>query len=271
MPGLIPAPIRWAAERFSRNIVFRSRLPARFGRRSIYLSPGNHLAVLKPGVNRFETYLLGFAERFVDIGSVVWDIGANMVIFAFPAAHKAGASGFVLAIEPDPFNQLILQRTRSHPDNVDLNITILPAAVSREIGTAELQIPKRGRSANRLEGGVQGTQTGGVRERLTVMTVTLDWLADRYPAPQFIKCDAEGAEAWILEGASKLLKTARPIINMEMPKENAEISKAIFASNGYGTFSAYDPITPSNELATIDTIWEVLAVPREQVAKLAGR
>jgi hypothetical protein len=156
MPRLIPAPVRWAAERLSRNIVFRSRLPARFGRRSIYLSPGNHLGVLKPGLNRFETYLLGFAERFVGHGCVVWDIGSNMGIFAFPAAHKARASGFVLAIEPDPFNQLILRRTRSHPDNVDLNVTILPAAVSREIGTAELQMPKRGRSANWLEGGVQG-------------------------------------------------------------------------------------------------------------------
>jgi hypothetical protein len=104
-----------------------------------------------------------------------------------------------------------------------------------------------------------------------VMTVTLDWIADRYPAPQFIKCDAEGAEAWILQGASQVLKTARPIINMEMPKENAEICKAIFASNDYATFSGYDPVAPNNELTLIDAVWEVLAVPRELVGKMAGR
>jgi FkbM family methyltransferase len=271
MTRSIPAPVRWATERLLRNIVFRSHLPARFGGRSIYLSPGNHLAVLKPGENRFEEYLLGFVERFVGDGSVVWDIGANMGMFAFPAAHKAGPRGFVLAIEPDPFNQLILQRTRRHSDNADLNVTILPAAVSHEVGTAELQIPQRGRSANSLTGGVQGTQTGGVRERLTVMTVTLDWIAEHYPPPQFIKCDAEGAETWILQGASKMLKTVRPIINIEMPKENAQICKAILASNNYATFSAYLPIAPDNELAAIDSVWEVLAVPREQLGGLVGR
>jgi FkbM family methyltransferase len=270
MNRLIPKPVRWVAERLSRNMVFRSRLPARFGSRPIYLSPGNHLAVLKPSEHRFEGYLLGFADRFVDERSVVWDIGANMGVFSFPAAYKA-RKGFVLAIEPDPFNQLILQRTRVHPDNADLNINILPAAVSREVGIAELLIPERGRSANSLLGGAQGTQTGGVRERLTVLTVTMDWILERYPIPTFIKCDAEGAEAWILEGATNLLAKARPVINMEMPRENAEFCKAIFERNDYATFSAYDPITPGAELSSIDTIWEVLAVPRERIGELSGR
>jgi FkbM family methyltransferase len=270
MSKLIPHSIRWMAERLSRKVVFRSRLPARFGRRPIYLSPGNHLAVLKPGEARFEGYLLGLVDRFIGEKSVAWDIGANMGIFSFPAAHNA-KNGFVLAIEPDPFNQLILQRTRSHPKNADLNVTIMPVAVSNAVGVAELQIPNRGRSANSLVGGVQGTQTGGVRERMTVLTVTLDWILERYPAPTFVKCDAEGAEAWILEGAVNVLTNARPIINMEMPKENAEFCKAILERKDYATFSAYAPITPSQELASIAAIWEVLAVPRERIGELAGR
>lgn len=269
MSTWIPDPVRWAAERMGRSLVLKSHLPARFGRRPIYLSPGNHLAVLKPGEDRFEGYLVGFADRFVHEDSVVWDIGAKMGIFSFPAAHKA-KRGFILAIEPDPFNQLLLQRTRTHPQNTDLKIEILPAAVSREIGTAVLEIPMRGRSANSLAGAVRGTQTGGVRETLTVMTVTLDWILERFPPPSFIKCDAEGAEAWILEGATNVLAKARPVINMEMPKENAQACKTIFDRNDYVTFSAYDPITPGNELSRIDTIWEVLAVPREKIASLTG-
>lgn len=129
MSRYIPAPLRVAAERLGRNLVFKSRLPSRFGRRPIYLSTGNHLAVLKFGDAKFEPYLLGFADRFVSELSNVWDIGANMGLFAFPAAHRA-AKGSVLAIEPDPFNQLILHRTRLCRENADLNVTVLPAAVS---------------------------------------------------------------------------------------------------------------------------------------------
>lgn len=269
MSTWIPGAVRWAAERISRNLIIKSHLPARFGRRPIFLSPGNHLAVLKPGKDRFEGYLLGFADRFVHEDSVVWDIGANMGIFSFPAAFKA-KRGFVLAIEPDPFNQLLLQRTRTHWQNADFKVAILPAAISHEVGTAVLKIPVRGRSANSLMGAVEGTQMGGVRETLTVMTVTLDWLLERFPSPDFIKCDAEGAEAWILQGATNLLANVRPVINMEMPKENAQVCKAIFDRNDYLTYSAYDAITPGNELTSIDKIWEVLAVPREKVHSLAG-
>jgi len=271
MANWIPQLVRRTAERLSRNIVFKTRLPERFGSRPIYLSPGNHLAVLKPGESRFEGYLLGYADRFVDEGSVVWDIGANMGMFTYPAAHKAGKKGFVLAIEPDPFNQLILQRTRVHPANADINVVILPIAVSLEVGTATLQIPNRRRSANSLVGGVQETQMGGVRETVTAVTVTLDWILERFPAPSFIKCDAEGAEAWILEGATKLLKEVRPLINIEMPRQNAEYCKSVFLQNDYVTFSAYDPVTPGKELTALDEIWEVLAIPREKVTAFVGR
>ena len=105
---------------------------------------------------------------------------------------------------------------------------------------------------------------------LTVMTVTLDWIYERFPPPNFIKCDAEGAETWILQGAEKVLSNARPVINMEMPKENAIACKAIFERQDYVTFSAYDPIALGKELTKIDSIWEVLAIPREKVEQLVG-
>lgn len=115
-----------------------------------------------------------------------------------------------------------------------------------------------------------GTQMGGVRETLTVMTVTLDWILERFPKPDFIKCDAEGAEAWILEGADHLLRVARPVINMEMPRENAEYCMQRFLANDYATFSAYDAVDPDKELHRLD-IWEILAIPREKIATMAGK
>lgn len=261
---------RAALERLGRNYVFKAKLPARYGSRPIYLSSGNHLAVLKPGEAKFDKHLLNFVDRFVEPGKPAWDIGANMGLFCIPAAHKA-QGGQILAFEPDPFNVLLLRRTLSLAENAKLNVEVLPAALSDTVGVAQLLIPVRGRSANSLAGGAHGTQMGGVRDRFAVVTVTADWALERYPAPAFVKCDAEGAEEWILRGATRLLREARPVMIMEMPQENAAACKAILDANDYACFSAYAPVDPKAELAQIDSSWDTLLIPREKVASFAGR
>jgi FkbM family methyltransferase len=262
----LPPFIRNLAERLSRNVTFPARLPKRFGRRKIWLSPGNHLAVLKPGEAKFEGYLLDFAERFVNPGDVVWDIGANMGMFAIPAAHRAA---FTLAIEPDPFNQNLLHKSMAA--NPDLKIDILPAALSNSFGIAKFDIPVRGRSANSLAATNFGTQTGGVRQEFSVLTVTADWVLDHFPKPDFIKCDAEGAETWILEGAARLLAEVRPVIIIEMPNENADACAAIFKANRYVMTSSYTPVDPAKLVDDIHDVWDVLAIPEEKLAGLVGR
>lgn len=258
--------LRRFAERASRNTRFRTRLPARFGKRPIWLSPGNHLAVLKPGDAKFEGYLLGFADRFVNADSVVWDIGANMGLFAVPAAHRARLT---LAFEPDPFNLELLHLTQR--DNPDLRLDVLPVALADEIGIARLAIPERGRSANSLVGYHYGTQMGGVRQQFSVMTVTADWIMERFGPPSFIKCDAEGAEEMILRGATRVLAEARPAVVIEMPNENAAACHAIFERNDYVMMSSYTPVDPAKLLDAIFDVWDVLAIPREKLADYVGK
>lgn len=257
---------RRLAELASRNVVTRSRLPARFGRRRIFLSPGNQLAALKFGDAKFEAYLLGFVDRFVTSDSVVWDIGANMGTFSFPAAHVAS---YTLGFEPDPFNMRLLQRTREA--NRDLDVEFLPVALADKVGTSRLNIPERGRAANSLEHVNFSTQMGGVRGSLAVITVTTDWVLDHFPAPTFVKCDAEGAELMILQGSNKLLSEVRPVIVIEMPSENAVACTEIFHRNGYSLFNSYKPVDPAAKLAGTQGVWDVLAIPDEKVADYAGR
>lgn len=261
---LIPSFLRSAAERVCRNIRFRATLPKRFGSRPIYLSAGNHLGILKPGDAKFEAYLLGFVDRFIRPGDIVWDVGANMGIFSFPAAH-AGAT--VVSFEPDPYNQGLL--ARSAQANPDLDVTIVHAAVSDKTGVAELRIPVRGRSANSLVGAVGGHDMGGVRELLRVDSVTLDWALEHHPAPTFVKCDAEGAELMILRGAARLLADERPAIEMELAHENSGACRAILAAADYLLFDALEAIDPNHPVE--DPPWETLAVPREKISRYAGK
>ncbi len=257
----MPAALRQGLERVLRNHTSKARFPQRYGGAAVYLSGGNHLAVLKPGQAKFDHDLLGFVDRFVREGSVVWDIGVNMGLFSVPAASKARQ---VVGFEPDPFNLRLLQKTREA--NPGLPLQVLPVAIADKVGVMTLNVPERGRSANSLAGVNFGTQMGGVRYSFDVPTVTLDWVLEQYgQGPDFIKCDAEGAELMILYGATRVLAESRPVIVMEMPVENSAEADAIFRANQYRLFSAYEPIALDREFTSSAEGWDVLAVPAEKL------
>ncbi len=257
---------RRVAERLLRNSRFKTRFPAKYGSKAIFLSAGNHLAVLKPGANKFDQTLLDWVDRFVAPDSVAWDIGVNMGLFSVPAAHVARQ---VIGFEPDPFNLELLNKTMQA--NPGLRLDVLPVALADQNGFAQLAIPERGRSANSLVGYNFGTQMGGVRASYTVTTVTADWVLEHRPAPDFIKCDAEGAELIILQGATKLLRDVRPVLVIEMPKENAAGCLEIFKRNDYLLQSAYVPVSRSAVTEDITVTWDTLAIPAEKFDGLIGR
>lgn len=260
-----PSLLRRFAEYLARPLVLQRRLPAEFGRRVIYLSPHNRLRALSPRLEDFEPELMSAAKRFVKPSMCIWDIGANMGMFSLCAAHQA-KHGMVLALEPDPFNLNLLHRSAAHASNRDLNLTILPLAISDQVGLLPLQIGMRNRATNSLQGAAHGSQMGGVRQIIQVMSVTLDWLAKRFPPPDLIKCDAEGAEIWILRGGAEIFSRHRPMLLIEVPQENAQVCSEILKAHNYALFAAHQPVEQHRELHAIGNAWEVFALPRERLA-----
>ena len=65
------------------------------------------------------------------------------------------------------------------------------------------------------------SQTGGVRNRQPVVTVTLDWLAERFPLPDVMKIDVEAGERLVFEGGKALFGRTRPLIVCEVAKANS--------------------------------------------------
>src|SRR5262249_37577808 len=146
------------------------------------------------------------AVEFVRPGKVVWDIGANSGIFAFAAANLTGSSGSVVAFEPDTWLVQLLRRSARIQRDAG-PVQVVAAAVAKDCDLRTFNIAQRSRAANFLDGYdtvARSRQTGGVAERHTVVTLTLDWLAERLPAPDVIKIDVEGAELEVLQGGERL-------------------------------------------------------------------
>ena len=228
--------LRTTFERFSRQVVLKRRLPHRVGGEHIYVSPDASLKFWKWNLNKSDPLLFDWAVEFIRQGDVVWDIGANIGLFTFAAANLAGASGQVLAVEADIWLADLLRRSARHKSGQSAPVGVLPVAVSDSINLTRFNIAARGRSTNHLEQVQGSTQTGGVRESVMVVTVTLDWLLAGTPAPRVLKIDVEGAELQVLKGAQNLLSTVQPIILCEVSLNNAPAVADLLHAHGYTLF-----------------------------------
>ncbi len=245
---------RTLLERMSRNRAFRRRLPDSLGRVPIVVSPDASLQFWKTGL---ESDLFDFAREFVQPGNVVWDVGANVGLFSVSAAVRAGSGGRVIAIEADTWLVGLLRASAAIQPEASAPIEVIPAAASDSLGLAALNIAQRGRASNFLNGSEGSTQTGGVRQTVKIISITLDWLLEQCPPPDVLKIDVEGFEGFVLAGAQKVMSQTRPVILCEVFGEHSDaISKMLF-DHGYTLFDWGAKPRARIERATFNT----LAIP----------
>jgi FkbM family methyltransferase len=243
-------------ERLSRGLVFRRHLPSEFGRAPIMVSPDASMRYWKPFI---QSDLFDFAREFVRPGSVVWDVGANVGLLAIAAARLAGTSGRVVAIEPDVWLTSLLRHSAALQLSSAARIQVIPAAVFGSLGIASFNIARRARATNFLSVLQGSTQTGGVRETVNVLTITLDWLLEQGAAPSVLKIDVEGAEAHVLGGARRVLAQARPVILTEVNEDTCDQVTEILFDHEYTLFDFLAKPRRRVDRATFST----LAVPAE--------
>jgi len=248
----------------SRHVWLRRKLPSDLGGIVLHLSPkAGGLKYWKPNLEAADPELLSLVREYVKPGMCVWDVGANVGLFAFSAAGRAGANGKVLALEPDVDCLQGLLRTQQALALADVaEMTILGVAASRGVHRiARFLIAADARASNSLDG-FGNTVMGGVAEVRTVVTLSLDELLDATFRPQVIKIDVEGAEMDVLAGANRVLQEVRPTILLEVSQSQQRAVAELFSRYKYDVLDGSK--RPADRVPLREAAWTTVAVPRAQ-------
>lgn len=188
--------------------------PYRVGSKTLRFVPGTRPVRLRyqnseNSVNRYDAMQLAWLLDNLVEGDVALDVGANGGQCTIAMAERCGATGTVIAFEPNPHARAVLFR------NVNLNPsikgpTIEPFACS-DVTDGEADLYQNGNSAN---SGLVPLTAKEENKVFRVPVTTLDsYLSQRnMPEPRVVKIDTEGAEIRILQGAKTLLASGAVIL-----------------------------------------------------------
>jgi FkbM family methyltransferase len=200
-------------------------------------------------------------REIIQPGDVTVDVGANRGAYAYIMSGRVGRSGRVHAIEPFPGHSGRLQTVARRRGN----IVVHAVAVSDHSGRAVLQIPVHdGHRIDALATLEPNRPWHG--DSCEIPVRTLDALLAGERRISFVKCDVEGHEQRVFDGAKGILDRDRPVVLTELEQrhrtEPIETTFSFFADAGYdGWFICKEELHP---LVDFD-------VARDQLALVDGR
>jgi FkbM family methyltransferase len=204
------------------------------------LSNGVTLAVPR-SLQSFTTYVLleqetwfekelTFLPHALRPGMTAIDIGANLGVYSLAMARLV-VPGPVFAYEPASEPRALLERSRE-----------LNQASNLEISAAALSDGRReGHLAFGKSSELNTLADSGPGERVQITSLDLEEAKRGWPAPDFVKIDAEGEEERILAGGAKFFARHSPLVMFERAVSERLLS--IFPTMGYRLYRSL-PATP---------------------------
>ncbi len=229
-----------------------------------------HLSLVARGTKAYENRYVSVLRHLIKEGDTVFDVGANIGFYSVLFSSWVGATGKVVAYEPDRNNLYLLERSLQL--NSCRNVVVRELALSKNSGIDLFSLDRATGSTGHLGNGVTFGETLFGKGRTSFIEVdvrTVDDEASSWGFPQVIKLDVEGGEFDVLLGGLKLLEKYRPILISELSvwneSESDAPSHAALATKllEERDYSIWD-IDTGRRISGGGVGWTVLAVPHEK-------
>lgn len=187
-----------------------------------------------------------FDKKVVQQGNYVLDIGANLGYYTKLFATWVGKEGKVFAVEPvSVFADTIKWGTKNLK-----NITVYNYALGEEEKEVKLSTPgKYGYIRTGLPNVIKDGDEGKYEFVFTAQMKKASKLFENIERIDFIKCDIEGYEEYVLPEMKDLLVKFKPVIQLETWGEHKPKVEKFLTGIGYEIYDVEDDILKSvNEI-----------------------
>ncbi|TNE48854.1 MAG: FkbM family methyltransferase [Deltaproteobacteria bacterium] len=179
---------------------------------------------------RYEADSIERLQRYLQPGSVCFDIGANIGIYSIIAGYLVGSEGEVHSFEPDPQDHPWLEFNMG--SNNLPQVTVHKHAVGAEPGSVPFyQDVANSRTGSLVEGAWSPEKDD--TKVIHVDVLPLDHYINDISRLDFMKIDVETFEYEVLLGAQGLLEKFQPVILIELSDRHRQESLALLHKLGY--------------------------------------
>jgi FkbM family methyltransferase len=149
-------------------------------------------------------------------GATFIDVGAHIGYYSLQASRVVGASGHILAIEPNP--QTLPKLRDNIAANNDRTISVWPVACAESESTLQLYAAPRGNTGESSLSKENASHAGAPSAVYSVAARPLDAIVAEANLSRVdvIKIDVEGAEFQVLKGAAQTIARYHPVLIIEL-------------------------------------------------------
>jgi FkbM family methyltransferase len=185
----------------------------------LYLVSKLYITLINLGFFKDKYAELYFTQQLVKEGDVVLDVGANLGYYSYFLAKKIEKKGQLYAVEPIPIFADIWKKNMSKYK--DHHIKLFNCALGNEFKEkVKMSIPivdgvvRHG--LTKVEG--QGEEEWGTAMEFEVPMYVGDELLsnENLPKLNFIKCDVEGYEQFVIPSLKQTISKFKPLIQIEL-------------------------------------------------------
>lgn len=231
------------------------------------LSPGSHLLSRIALDGSYEPEMAAICRSHLDLSRDAIDVGANVGFFTVMMAHELPGRR-VLAVEPTP-GALARLHANLARNRVADRVVVVEGAAAAVSGHFDLSVIDGREEYASLGPLVHTAIAGSAHHTIRVPTTPLDDLVEAQGlTPGFLKIDVEGAEASVLQGATRTLAQHRPVVMAELNdpllRQQGSSARAVLGLLADAGYALSDPSHPGQQPG-IRPYGDVLAIPRESV------